>query len=103
MRELFAAPRLTASLRTLLSITAVVVLVFGVFALLKIGSGGKDEAAKELITGSIQKSPAVRKPASDDAMASFFAAAAFQPAPQSMRSAAVARGLVPLPRPRPNR
>jgi NAD(P)-dependent dehydrogenase (short-subunit alcohol dehydrogenase family) len=36
--------------RTLLSIVAVVILVFGIFALLKISSGGKQEPAKELST-----------------------------------------------------
>jgi hypothetical protein len=49
---------------------AAVILVFSIFALLKISSGGKQEPAKELLTGSIQKSAAVRKPPSDDQTAS---------------------------------
>jgi len=82
---------------------AAVILVFSIFALLKISSGGKQEPAKELLTGSIQKSAAVRKPPSDDQTASFLAPAAFQSSPQSMQSVVVVRGPVPLPRPRPNR
>jgi len=103
MRNLFAVPWLTLSRRTLLSIVAAVILVFSIFALLKISSGGKQEPAKELLTGSIQKSPAVRKPPSDDPMASFVAPAASQPTPRLVQSAVVFRGPVPLPRPRPNR
>jgi len=76
---------------------AVAILVFSIFALLKISSGGTQEPAKELLTGSIQKSAAVRKPPSDEATASFVAPAAFQ------QSAVVVRGPVPLPRPRPRR
>jgi hypothetical protein len=85
-----------------LSIVAVVILVFGIFALLKISSGGKQEPAKELLTGSIQKSPAVRKSPSDDPMASFLAPE-FQPTSRSVQSAVVVRVPVPLPRPRPKR
>jgi hypothetical protein len=82
---------------------AVGILVFSIFALLKISSGGKQEATKELLIGSIQKSPAIRKPPTDDPMASFLAPAAFQPNPHPVQSAVVVRGPVPLPRPRPNR
>jgi hypothetical protein len=99
MRNLFAVPWLTPCRRTLLSIVAAVILVFSIFALLKISSGGKQEPAKELLTGSIQKSAAVRKPPSDDQTASFLAPAASRP----VQSAVVVRGPVPLPRPRPNR
>jgi hypothetical protein len=97
MRNLFVVPWLTPSHRTALSIVAVVILVFSILALLKISSGGKQEPANELLTGSIQKSPAVREPQLDDATASFFAPAAFQ------QSGVVVRGPVPLPRPRPKR
>jgi hypothetical protein len=103
MRNLFAAPWLTRSRRPLLSIVAAVILVFSVFALLKISSGGKQEPAKELLTGSIQKSPAVRKAPLDEPTASFLAPAAFQLTPRPMQNAVVVRGPVPLPRPRPNR
>jgi hypothetical protein len=101
MRKLFAVPWLTPSLKTLFSIVAVVILVFSIFALLKISSGGKQEPAKELLTGSIQKSPAVRKPPLDDPTASFLAPAAFQPTLRPVQSAVVVS--VPLPRPRPKR
>ena len=57
MRNLFAVPWLALGRRTLLSIVAAVILVFGIFALLKIDSGGKHTPPKELITGSIPKSP----------------------------------------------
>jgi hypothetical protein len=103
MRNLLAMPWLTPSRRPLLSIVAAVIIVFGIFALLKISSGGKQEAAKELLTGSIHKSPAVRKPPTDDPMASFLAPAAFQSSTQPVQSVVVVRGPVPLPRPRPNR
>src|SRR2546428_4941169 len=101
MRNLLAVPWLTPSRRTVLSIVAVAILVFSIFALLKTSSGGKQEPPKELLTGSIQKSPAVRKPPSDDPMASFVAPAAFPPRP--VQSAVGGRALVPLPRPRPKR
>jgi hypothetical protein len=100
MRNFFVAPWLAPSSRTVLSIVAVAILVFSIFALLKISSGGKQEPVKELLTGSIQQSPAVRKPRTDDAMASFLAPSAFQPSPQPVQSAVVVRGPVPLPRPR---
>src|SRR6266436_9086897 len=103
MRNLFAVPWLTPCRRTLLSIVVAVILVFSIFALLKISSGGKQEPAKELLTGSIQKSAAVRKPPSDDQTASFLAPAAFQPTPRPVQSAVMVRGPVPLPRPLLNR
>jgi hypothetical protein len=87
----------------LLSIVAVAILVFSIFALLKIDSGEKQEPAKELFTGSIQKSPSVRKARSDDPTAPFLAPAAFQYSQQPVQSVVVVRGPVPLPRPRPNR
>ena len=45
-------------------------LVIGVLAVLRIGGGGK-LASPELVTGSIQRSPAVRRSASDDPMSAF--------------------------------
>src|SRR5436190_4549693 len=53
MRRLFAVPLLTRSRRTLLGIAGVAILMFGVFALLKATSGGRQAPASELITGSI--------------------------------------------------
>src|SRR5258708_30561818 len=75
MRNIFAVARLTP----VLSFVVVAILVFSIFALLKISSGGKQEPGQELLTGSIQKSPAVRKPPSDDPVASFVAPSSFQP------------------------
>jgi hypothetical protein len=51
MRHLFAVPWLTPSHRTLLGIGIVAILVFGLFALLKVTNGGRQAPAKELITG----------------------------------------------------
>jgi hypothetical protein len=102
MRNLFAVPWLILSRRTLLSMIAAVILVFGIFALLKIGGGGKHAPAKELLTGSIQKPP-VRTSPSNDPMASFLAPVLSEPAPRLVQSTAMDRGSVPLPRPRPNR
>ena len=48
MRNLFAVSWLTAGRRTLLSIAAALVVVLGIFALLKIGSGGKQVPALRL-------------------------------------------------------
>ena len=93
----------TPSRRPLLSIMAVAILVFSIFALLKIDSGEKHEPAKELLTGSIQKSPAVRKPPSDDPVASFVAPSSFQPTLRRVQIGVVVRTPVPLPRPRPKR
>src|SRR5258708_39842472 len=101
MRNLFAVPWLTPCRRTLLSIVAAVILAFSIFALLKISSGGKQDPAKELLRGSIQKSAAVRKPPSDDPTTSFLAPAAFQPTPRPVQRAGLGRGPVPLPRPPP--
>lgn len=103
MPNLFAVPWLTLGRRSLLSIVAALLVVLGIFALLKIGSGGKQAPAKELITGSIQRSPAAGKSPPEDPMASFLAPALSQPAPRPVQSAATDRGIVPLPRPRPNR
>ena len=102
MRNLFAVPWLTLGRRTLLSIGVAVILVVGIFALLKIGSGGKHAPAKELLTGPIQKAP-VRITPSNDPMASFLAPVLSEPVSRPVQSTAMDRAPVPLPRPRPNR
>jgi hypothetical protein len=99
MRNIFAVARLTP----VLSFVVVAILVFSIFALLKISSGGKQEPGQELLTGSIQKSPAVRKPPSDDPVASFVAPSSFQPTLRRVQIGVVVRAPVPLPRPRPKR
>ena len=102
MRRLFAVPLLTRSRRTLLGIAGVAILMFGVFALLKATSGGRQAPASELITGSIPRAVPVRKPPSNDQMAAFLSPASTQ-LTALMQSTAVDRGPVPLPRPRPKR
>src|SRR5947209_1526957 len=61
------------------------------------------QPGQELLTGSIQKSPAVRKPPSDDPVASFVAPSSFQPTLRRVQIGVVVRTPVPLPRPRPKR
>ena len=102
MRHLFAAPWLTPIGRTLLSIGVVVILMFGIFALLKVVNGGKQAPAKELITGSIPGAASVRKPPPADPMAAFLSPASTQ-LTTLVQSTAVDRGPVLLPRPRPKR
>jgi hypothetical protein len=100
MRNIFAVARLTP----VLSFVVVAILVFSIFALLKISSGGKKEPGQELLlTGSIQKSSAIRKPPSDDPVASFVAPSSFQPTLRRVQIGVVVRAPVPLPRPRPKR
>jgi hypothetical protein len=94
---------LSAGRRVVFSIVAALILVFGIFAALKMSTSGKQAPARELHTGSIQKSPAVRKSPSTDPMAAFLTPHLTQPIAQSMQSTAVNRGAIPLPRPRPNR
>src|SRR5262245_39455827 len=102
MRHLFAVPLLTRSRRTLLGIAGVAILVFGVFALLNVTSGGRHVPTRQLITDSTPRAAPLRKPPSNDQMAAF-------PSPAStqlrtlVQSTAVDRGPVPLPRPRPKR
>jgi len=103
MRNLFAVPWLTPRPRTLLSFVVVGTLVLSIFALLKTSSGGKQGPAKELLTGSIQRPPAVRKSPSNDPMAAFLTPTSTQPTPQPIQRTVVDRGGVPLPRPRPKR
>lgn len=102
MRHLFAVPLLTRSRRTVLGIAGVAILVFGVFALLKVTSGGRQAPANELITGSIPRAAPVRKPPSNDQMAAFLSPASTQ-LTALVQSTAVDRGPIPLPRPRPKR
>jgi hypothetical protein len=103
MRHLLAVPLLTPSRRTLLGIGVVAILVFGLFALLKVTNGGRQAPAKELITGSIPRAAPVRKPPPSDPMASFLNPASTQLTTRPMQSAVVERRAVPLPRPRPKR
>ena len=93
MRHLLAVPLLTPSRRTLLGIGVVAILVFGLFALLKVTNGGRQAPAKELITGSIPRAAPVRKPPPNNP-------ASTQLTTRPMQSAGRA---VPLPRPRPKR
>jgi len=96
MRHLLAVPLLTPSRRTLLGIGVVAILVFGLFALLKVTNGGRQAPAKELITGSIPRAAPVRKPPPNNP-------ASTQLTTRPMQSAVVERRAVPLPRPRPKR
>ncbi len=91
MRNLFAVPWLI--------VVVVLILVFSIFGLLKTSSGGKPAPGEELLTGSIQKSQAVRKSPSTDPMAAFLTPAltGLQP----MQSTLGDGGAVPLPHPRP--
>ena len=61
MGQLSAVPWLSSGGRITLSILCLATLVCGVFGLLKISTGEKQVPNKELTTGSIQRSPAVRK------------------------------------------
>jgi hypothetical protein len=101
MRNLIAPPRRSSSRQTLLSIVVAVVVVFSILALLKVNSSGaKQVPAKELLPGSIPRSPAVRKTPANDSMAAFLA---LDSTTQYMQSTVVDRTAVPLPRPRPKR
>ena len=97
--------------RTLVSffVAGILFLVAGIlvsiFALLKTNTGDKQApASKELLaSNSVERPPAVRSSASNDQMAAFLAPALTQPVGKPVQSAAVDRGAVPLPRPRPKR
>jgi hypothetical protein len=95
-----SARRVSSGRSTVFSIVIAGILVFGAFALLKVNSGAKQAPTEELRTGSIARSPAVRKSPSNDSMAAFLSA---RPMIPSMQSAVADRGAVPLPRPRPKR
>jgi hypothetical protein len=104
MRTLFAVPWLSPGGRNLLiSLLSSLIVVFGAFALLKFNISGK-RAPQELVTGSIQGSPAVRRSASNDSMAAFLVTPFVAPATRDMKQMAVGiSSPIPLPRPRPNR
>jgi hypothetical protein len=94
-----SARRVSSGRSTVLSIVIAGILVFGVFALLKVNSGAKQAPTEELLTGSVSRSPAVRKSSpSNDSMAAFLST---QPMIPSMQSTVADRAAVPLPRPRP--
>jgi hypothetical protein len=100
MRNMVSARRVSSGRSTVFSIVIAGILVFDAFALLKVNSGAKQAPTEELLTGSIARSPAVRKSPTNDSMAAFLSA---QPMIPSMQSAVADRGAVPLPRPRPKR
>jgi hypothetical protein len=104
MRTLFAVPWLSPAGRNLLiGLGSSLIVVFGAFALLKINISGK-RTSQELVTGSIQRSPAVRRSASDDPMTTFLVTPSVAPSTQGMKQMAVGLSSpIPLPRPRPNR
>ena len=100
MRTLFAVPWLSSSGRRLLiSLMTALILVSGVFALLKIGAGGH-HSSPELVTGSIQRSQAVRRSAPDDPMAAFLVMPSVV---LSIQKTAQTQSPIPMPRPRPKR
>ena len=68
MGHFFVVPWLTPSRPTLLGMAVVAILVFGLSAILKATSSGRQAPAKELITGSIPRSAAVRKSLPNDPM-----------------------------------
>jgi hypothetical protein len=105
MQNLYAVRWRNRARRTLVSLLVATILVFSIFALLKTNTGDKQAPAPKalLASNSVERPPAVRSPASDDQMAAFLASAATQPVRQPVQSAAVDRGAVPLPRPRPKR
>jgi hypothetical protein len=98
MRNLVAARRVSSGRSIVLSIVIVGILMLGMFAFLKVNSGAKQAPTEELLTGSIARSPAVRKSPSNDSMAAFLST---QPMTPSMQSTVAGRASVPLPRPRP--
>ena len=101
MRNLFVLPWLSAGRRVAFSVVAASILVFGLFAALKISTSGKQAPAKELHTGSIQKSTALPKSPSADPMAAFLSSELIVRRP--MQSTATVREAIPVPRPRPKR
>jgi hypothetical protein len=102
MRTLVALRWPSSGRQILLSFVVAVILVFSTIALLKVNSGAKQGATRELLTGFIPTSPAVRKSPSNDPMATFLALNSNQPALQPMQRM-LDRSTVPLPRPRPKR
>src|SRR6266446_4000277 len=97
MRQLSAVPWLSSGGRIARSILCVATLVCGVFGLLKISIGEKQAPNKELTTGSVQRSPTVRKPESRDPMAAFLVAPAVaQSTQRSTRSTTADPSPIPL-------
>jgi hypothetical protein len=96
MRNIFSVPWLTP----VLSIVVVIILVFSSFTLLKISNSNKQEP-QELLTGSIQKSLALRKQPLDEPTASLVAPSSFRSTLRLVQRAVVVQPPVPLPRPRP--
>jgi hypothetical protein len=104
MRTLFAISWLSPSGRNLLiSLVSSFLVVVGAFALLKINSGGK-RVPQEIVTGSVKRSPEVRRSASNDPMAAFLVTPSVAPSTQATEQMAVGVSLpIPLPRSRPKR
>jgi hypothetical protein len=104
MQNLYAVPWRNPARRTLVSFLVATILVFSIFALLKTNTGDEQAPApKELLASNSVERPPVRSSASNDQMAALLAPAPTQPVRQPVQSAAVDRGAVPLPRPRPKR
>jgi hypothetical protein len=93
MRNMVSARRVSSGRSTVLNIVIVCIVVFGVFALLKVNSGAQQEPTEELLTGSIARSPAVRNSPSNDSMDAFLST---QPIIRSMQSTVADRAAVPL-------
>src|SRR5262245_60621116 len=100
--HLCAVPWLTPSRQTLLSIGVATILVLTLLAVLEINGGGRQVPTNELLTGSIPRAVAVRKPASDDPLVAFFTSST-PSVPRPAQIALVERHAVPLPRPQPKR
>src|SRR5262245_34784298 len=104
MRQLSAVPWLSPGGRIALGILCMAILVCGVVGLLKISIGEKQVPNKELTTGSIQRSPVVRKPESRDPVGDFLVAPVVAQSKQrSTKSITADPSPIPLPRPRPKR
>jgi hypothetical protein len=99
MRRLFAVPWLSSGGRIGLTVLALAILVSGALAVLKMSRGGNVSPAKELVTGSIQRSSAVNQPR-DPMVSLLVASAVTQPTPRA-QSAMRESSPIPLPRPRP--
>jgi len=97
MRNMVSARRVKSGRSTVL-ITIVIagILAVGVFAL----NSDAKAPTEELLTGSIARSPTVRKSPSNDSTTAFLST---QPMIPSMQRTAADRAAVPLPRPRPKR
>jgi hypothetical protein len=99
MRNMVSARRVKSGRSLLITIVIAGILAVGVFALLKVNSDAK-APTEELLTGSIARSPTVRKSPSNDSTTAFLST---QPMIPSMQRTAADRAAVPLPRPRPKR